>query len=438
MPPVDEQLDRLAREASRAVRDVVDGEAAPPAGGLTARLRRRRQVRVVAGAAVVLAVVSGVLVGVTRPGSLPVPVIGQDDPSPADEGETPADEGAAEGARECPQSETDHLDVQVDGWEQLAPPPAPRARAGTVWVDGRLLLIGGDTEFAATLHDDVFVYDPATNLWTCTTPAPFASNRGQTAVAERAVFLVGRRQATVFDVDTETWEQLPDPPLSGIPVVAVWTGDRLLVWGSSDRGPASRQGAAYDPDTGRWDPLAEAPAGINVGEGVWTGDELIVVGAQQDHNNLASTDTAQAFGYDPATDRWRRLPETGLSPQHVTAVWNGQQVIAADEHHRAISYDPDTETWDQLDDVPVLWTGGLSSTVLDDGRVLMWDGAHGALLNPTELTWTAIDTPATATHDPDDPIGISGRPTTSDGHVLFAGAAHEGHANRLWRYTPPN
>ena len=434
MPPVDEQLDRLAREASRAVRGVTDGEGAPPVGRLTARLRRRRQVRVVAGVAGVLAVVSGVLVGVTQPGSLPVPVIGHDDPASADQEETPTDEGV----RECPQSEPDQADVQVDGWEQLAPPPAPRARAATVWVDGRLMLIGGDTGFGATLHDHVFAYDPATNTWTCATPAPFVSSRGQTAVVERAVFLVGRRQAAMFDVDTETWQQLPDPPISGIPVVAVWTGDRLLVWGSSDRGPASRQGAAYDPDADRWDPLAEAPAGINVGEGVWTGDELIVVGAQQDHNNHASTDTAQALGYDPATDRWRRLPETGLSPQLVTAVWNGRQVIAADEEHEAIAYDPETDSWEQLDDVPVLWNGGLSSTVLDDGRVLMWDGAHGALLDPAELTWTVIDTPATATHDPDDPIGISGRPVTGGGHVLFAGAAHEGHANRLWRYTPPN
>jgi len=63
---------------------------------------------------------------------------------------------------------------------------------------------------------------------------------------------------------------------------AVWTGERLLVWG----GGTGRSGAfipphglAYDPRADRWSPLPQAPLrGRADPLAVWTGRALIVWG----------------------------------------------------------------------------------------------------------------------------------------------------------------
>jgi hypothetical protein len=51
-------------------------------------------------------------------------------------------------------------------------------------------------------------------------------------------------EGAILDVDTGSWEPLPAPPIAADEgAVAVWAGDRLVVWGgirwkSSERGPS--------------------------------------------------------------------------------------------------------------------------------------------------------------------------------------------------------
>lgn len=55
----------------------------------------------------------------------------------------------------------------------------------------------------------------------------------------------------------------------------------------------------YDPDTGRWTPIASPPVRVRFGVQsalVWTGAALVANGTH---------------AYDPAADRWWRLPGLG-------------------------------------------------------------------------------------------------------------------------------
>jgi N-acetylneuraminic acid mutarotase len=70
-----------------------------------------------------------------------------------------------------PDDVTDSLQaytVATDRWTVLAPMPGPRFDGcGAQWVGGLLIVLGGWTypPDEALPHDDVFVYDPARNVW---------------------------------------------------------------------------------------------------------------------------------------------------------------------------------------------------------------------------------------------------------------------------------
>ena len=80
---------------------------------------------------------------------------------------------------------------------------------------------------------------------------------------------------------------------------------------------------------------------------------MIVFGAALSQaNNAPATPTAIGAAYDPATDTWRTLPASELSPQASTAAWNGRDLIAWDYEATAGAYDPDRDAWRPLPRVP--------------------------------------------------------------------------------------
>jgi hypothetical protein len=134
---------------------------------------------------------------------------------------------------------------------------------------------------------------------------------------------------------------------------SVWTGSELLVWGSRWRDTRLVDGAAYDPAADSWRQIADAPLELTDGTAVWTGKEMIVFGAALHGGNQAESETAIGAAYDPATDRWRLLPDSQLSPQASTAAWNGQRMIAWDYVNRSQTYDPDRDEWSPVEGVPL-------------------------------------------------------------------------------------
>jgi hypothetical protein len=235
-----------------------------------------------------------------------------------------------------------------------------------------------------------------------------------------------------YDPRADTWEVLPDAPLSprNAPA-AVWTGDELLLWGGSASGGDSDDGAAYNPETRTWRPISPAPfssAGRPVG--LWTGSEMIV---------LAGFNSSDVAAYDPAADRWRILPNTpsNLQAPNPVATWTGDSVVAVvqpedpmaassvvvsmsidDERwieapsvgsgqvvlawtgetvvaaagNEALLLDLDSNRWTPIaaapddsvvGDTPAVWTGS---------QLFLWEGDRASLVDPTARTWQS--TPA--------------------------------------------
>jgi N-acetylneuraminic acid mutarotase len=214
--------------------------------------------------------------------------------------------------------------------------------------------------------------------------------------------------------------------------VAVWTGERMLIFGGGNldaqRGPGDRRrhvgysfdprtgrttqlvvetfrdaaaydskadrwsrlrplpksaqfttaGAAYDPNTDSWRVLAPAPiSGRYRHHAVWTGSEMIVWGGE-----VGPSQQSDGAAYDPATDTWRRLPPSPLAGRHwASVVWTGREMIVwggYDNEHAfgdGAAYDPNMNRWRVLPAAPI--SGRCQNAAVWTGtELIVWGGTE--------------------------------------------------------------
>src|SRR5205085_3884945 len=174
--------------------------------------------------------------------------------------------------------------------------------------------------------------------------------------------------------------------------------------------------------------------------------------------------------YDPATTRWRTLPPAPIGPrtQH-QAVWTGREMVVWGGYARccpidsvihdpeAAAYDPATDRWRRIADVPPPWSGddGFATTVLADGRPLVWRRGRLGAWDPATDRWSEVAGGAPAGAPPAGaPPGAAPAPGSTIDPVALAVAAGGdvftwiGNAGRLdgaawrpststWRRTAP-
>ena len=133
----------------------------------------------------------------------------------------------------------------TDTWTPISTTNAPSARSGhtAVWTGNEMIVWGGDF-FDTTTHylNTGGRYNPLTNSWTATSTinAP-----------------AGRYSHT-----------------------AVWTGNRMIVWGGVNNGIGVNSGGQYNPTTNDWTAISitNAPDPRAYHTAVWTGTAMIIWG----------------------------------------------------------------------------------------------------------------------------------------------------------------
>ena len=261
-----------------------------------------------------------------------------------------------------PNVSSDPWDGYPEGWTELPAPPEARQGAAFVWTGTELLLWGGYDATTDSMTSDGYSFDPSTDGWRTLSPAPSAlANARSVWTGEEAIFWGGndaegnnRRGGVAYDPTGGTWRMLPPAPLRRAwGGVTVWTGNELIVWGGGDPGVSTNtSGAAYDPSTDAWHPIADAPLGLNLASGVWSGTEMIAFGSLLDHRNIASTDRAVGEAYDPATDTWRTLAPSALSPQASSSVWVDGGMFSWDYETHGAWYDAGNDAWGGVQKTP--------------------------------------------------------------------------------------
>src|SRR5262245_48443197 len=127
----------------------------------------------------------------------------------------------------------------------------------------------------------------------------------------------GYARGAAYNPATKSWRRLAALPTAGprFGGSAAWTGRELIVAGAGVR---NRAAFAYDPQADRWRRLAPLPSSRPGATALWTGDRLIVWGG-----------AASALAYDPATNSWSSVARPPLrAPESTSAVWTGRSLLA--------------------------------------------------------------------------------------------------------------
>lgn len=246
---------------------------------------------------------------------------------------------------------------------------------------------------------------------------------------------LGSVDLTGLDPSTGRWRQLPSPPLTPrTGAVGAWTGSEMVIAGGSaspdslaEHATGATGAAAWEAATGTWHRISSMPAPLPVGgfaTALWTGREMLVWASLP-----AWSDSTQripgselVLAYDPVTDRWRRLPASGLTPRaDPVVVWAGDELFVWGGlgSQRTSAYadgailDPATGTWRRLPPAPVP-ARGLAAAVWTGSEVLIWGGAtgpsstsqvgQGAAYSPATSTWRAL--PLSPLRAKSSPAGI--------------------------------
>jgi hypothetical protein len=222
-------------------------------------------------------------------------------------------------------------------WRRLPPQPEQLRQVGSdrwaVWT-GRELVAGTIQEAGTGGGTFAVAYDPVANRWRQLPPSPTLTPGGSGHLQARTAMWAGNRLLVwnfwsrtakdlldesgaedhpneepdgidlwAYDPATGRWTVLPAPPsqvrrvanrskMMAIGQDVVIASVRVERIGGRDI-PAGVAGR-YDPNRARWTPIAPQPGRYGVVDLAWTGASLV--------------DSAENAVYDPATDRWLRLP----------------------------------------------------------------------------------------------------------------------------------
>jgi N-acetylneuraminic acid mutarotase len=229
-------------------------------------------------------------------------------------------------------------DPGADHWRRLPPPPSG---AGiVVWTGQELLGWGGGCCGDATARGEAF--DPDTETWRAIADSPLAPEQQPLGVwtgRELVLFVSGisavdgkplppeLARAAAYDPATDTWRRIAPLPERRVGATAVWDGREILVVGGRDgNGDLARVGLAYNPTTNDWRRLPAMEPGRIGAVTAWTGRRLLVWGG--DAGRTALVPVHGGLSFDPAGDRWTRLPRSPLEGRaDAVAAWTGRELI---------------------------------------------------------------------------------------------------------------
>jgi hypothetical protein len=214
-----------------------------------------------------------------------------------------------------------------------------------------------------------------------------------------------------YDPAADDWRTIVDPPsdigpLTTAPAHVSWTGEDLLVVSSitGETVDESTNAALYDPASDTWTSLPEAPELVPIfADAFWTGREMILIGSENG-SGLAAPSRIVALALDPEARSWRTLPEPPIGPRsHMLAAWTGTELVIGGgirpdgqrtaDRTDAVAWDPATDRWRALPDAPVAFAGSerYPDAVVGD-QVVAFDTAdpegRPLLLDVDAGTWT--------------------------------------------------
>jgi len=219
-------------------------------------------------------------------------------------------------------------DVASNRWSYTTPLPIGVNHQMPAVANGRLYVIGGQTDAGSAYTNTVFEFNPATTNWTTKAPMPTARSAGAAVVIGNLIYVAGGRPPrgadfAVYNVLNNQWTTLPNLPTARNHLAACAIDGKVYVAGGRIEGgfgsPMVNVLQMFDPATNQWRTLAPMPTtrgGINgiAVDGcffVWGGEGPIGPANPDGMFN-------QMEMYNAAMNRWYRLEPLPVAVHGVT------------------------------------------------------------------------------------------------------------------------
>ncbi len=288
--------------------------------------------------------------------------------------------------------------------------PTPRQRASSVWSGSLFLIVGGSSENLPVLSGSR--YDPLTDSWTRMSDVGFPAAVSSAVWTGNEMIVWGVHKSCCaplvlgggrYDPVTDSWTPVSE---TNAPQTnnhsAVWTGSKMIVWGGSSAGTGFRvnTGAAFDPTTNLWTPLTTSGAPTPRGHhtAVWTGDRMVIWGGD-------TTDSNTGGRYDPVLDHWEPMTTTGAPSGRTghVAIWTGQRMVVwGGQSGELVStggrYDPILDLWETMTTSGAPVARNAAAAVWTGTKMIVWGGislvrlSTGGLYDPMADTWAPTAT----------------------------------------------
>ena len=181
-------------------------------------------------------------------------------------------------------------DPKTDLWRTLPSMKAPRAAVGVAVIDGKLHAIGGRAldQSTLTLHQ---VWDPVTNAWSDAAPLPKARDHMATIAVAGKIHVIGGRFAgaadntglhEIYDPKTDAWSEAPPMPTPRSGVAFAYAKGKIVVAGGECRNRATyNEVEAFDIASGKWTTLSPLPSGRQAFAAATLGDKIYFSGGSR-------------------------------------------------------------------------------------------------------------------------------------------------------------
>jgi N-acetylneuraminic acid mutarotase len=216
-------------------------------------------------------------------------------------------------------------DVSTNTWSFKANAYEADMTNGAGVINGRIYLSGGSYGMNYRVKA-LYQYNPATNAWTRKHDPPAYSYGGVTGVLggrlyvltscpdEWACFPVVDKAFWRYDPGTDSWDQLPAPPVAHMRGAAAVIGGKFYVVGGmpGDNPTAAAKLHVFNPATNRWTTLPGLSGTRHDAAGVALAGKLYVIGGYGRDSNGSDVVLVTVKVYDPASNQWTtaaRLPE---------------------------------------------------------------------------------------------------------------------------------
>jgi N-acetylneuraminic acid mutarotase len=295
---------------------------------------------------------------------------------------------------------------QPISWSALAPLPDMRSHMACGAVGDQVAVVGGVTRSASgetAFCPESWVYDLKTDAWSALPRLPRPLAFAASAVVGRRLYIVGGSDGKRSLADTiiltrlgRRWEWLRGPalPAPRVHAVAVSVGTRIFVIGGAAdgelKGDLFRDVLVFDvsrPDLGWQSRRALPGAGRADSAAVAYGGKVYLFGGLERRSD-GTRPCDDALVYDPAGDRWKRLPDVPcagagwraaslggpiflMGGKVVWPITDGRGPGATDQ---TVSFDPVAEAFSPAGKLPLQLTNFALAAVSGD-RVLLAGGA---------------------------------------------------------------